>query len=180
MCQKCLLLHHHNDINRHVTPRLIGQIHLYYLKRWTQTDVLVNKMAENVRIHLILTSCKMNITNSKEIHYNMVKHGWTVELEAHVDLTLTAPEDESTVKHHHVRQHGERTSFEKDSPTQERQVRKHWHWTFPKQLEVYLEFLSSKCTRLDSRLLRTRKQKTLKTPPDGSAGSELNREYTRL
>lgn len=99
-----------------------GLIHKFIcssFERWIQSELLVSKLTEEVHKHPHLTKCVIDITNSSKTINNLVKHGSTAELNAHVDLSSTACEDYPTLRHEHVRRRLEKSTGRKDdSPTQ--------------------------------------------------------------
>lgn len=65
-------------------------------ERWTQSEILVDKLSEKVCRHPILMSCIMESTNFKESEGNLDEHGSNFEHKAHVDLSSTVSDNDTT------------------------------------------------------------------------------------
>lgn len=73
------------------------------IKRLIQTNISVHKLAEEVCRHFTLTSRVMATTYYNETKRNLVVYESTVEPKAHADLSLTASENDYTLRHERFR-----------------------------------------------------------------------------
>lgn len=82
---------------------IIGKLILSSFKRWNQSDVLENKLAEKVCKHLNLTERVLEKINTVETKKGLFEHGNNVESKTQSSLSLTASKNDSRARREHMR-----------------------------------------------------------------------------
>lgn len=150
-CKKCVHALHHKSINRHGTTGDNEKMHLLQFERWTQSEILVNKLSQKVRRHPHFASRATQIIKSNKAICKFVEHGSTVEPKAHVNLFSAASKDDSTIWHKHVwRRSGEVQVAKTAHQRKVDNVKKQSPSTSSTQLEIDTDSPSSQANLIDS------------------------------